>query len=353
MIMKKITGFLIFTFCMMSVAAAQPTELIIKNGDLQIGGTLLLPEGNRAEELVIMSSGMGQHNRDEKVLRFEIFKVIAEDLAERGVATFRYDDRGVGSSTGDFESSTLDDLVSDVFVIMDHFKNESDPAFSEFVHLGHGMGALVGIKAAGEREDITQLIFMAAPLVPMNKVLSRQIAIIQESLGRTEEEIQIALDFRDLVYEAVRSDEKWDTVKTLHREITEWEVKKSYHTNDVVESEVDKYADMMYQREVEPFKTPMMRSLLFYDPAPDLASVTIPVFALYGSKDTEITIEQNLNTLNVICARNNLECTSKIFRNANHLFQRAESGLIDEYVYLQKRFISAFTIDMARWIQNN
>ena len=64
-----------------------------------LAGTLTLPDEGRfgagPYPTVVLISGGGRENRDSAALGHKPFLVIAHYLTQRGVAVFRYDDRGV------------------------------------------------------------------------------------------------------------------------------------------------------------------------------------------------------------------------------------------------------------------
>ena len=62
---------------------------------------------------VVMITGSGPQNRDEELLGFPVFRVIADHLTRRGIAVLRYDDRGGGGSTGSVARSTTSDFADD------------------------------------------------------------------------------------------------------------------------------------------------------------------------------------------------------------------------------------------------
>ena len=59
-----------------------------------LAGTLTVPKGG-AKRVMIMVTGSGPENRDEEVAYHKPFAVIADRLARAGIASLRYDDRGV------------------------------------------------------------------------------------------------------------------------------------------------------------------------------------------------------------------------------------------------------------------
>jgi alpha/beta superfamily hydrolase len=153
-------------------------DLIIQNDSVDIGGTLTWPKDEQANQLVIMMSGSGAQDRDESmqpVSSFKPFAVLADSLTAAGVATFRYDDRGVGESTGNFGDATLEILASDVNAIIKELKNRQDHTFEKIILLGHSQGGLVGGNVAAENSAADKLILMASPGVSLKEVLRFQL----------------------------------------------------------------------------------------------------------------------------------------------------------------------------------
>lgn len=62
---------------------------------------------------MVLISGSGPQDRDETVFGHKPFLVLADYLTRAGIAVLRYDDRGVGKSTGNFNSATTLDFVED------------------------------------------------------------------------------------------------------------------------------------------------------------------------------------------------------------------------------------------------
>lgn len=195
-----------------SLTTAQPkpeneTDLIISNGEILIGGTLTLPAGDVKAPLLIMSSGSGVQNRDSEVFGFKIFSDMAQRLAEEGIPSFRYDDRGVGESTGNFGETTLEDLASDVETIMSYFQNDAINKFQDFALLGHSQGGVVAGKVAAENAAVDQLILMGSTAPSLSEILRYQVEFayaaspVEKSLVEKEinarEELMKAIAFND------------------------------------------------------------------------------------------------------------------------------------------------------------
>ena len=91
-------------------------EVTFRNNQAQVtlSGTLTLPSATGSHPAVILISGSGAQNRDEETSGHKPFLIIADHLTKHGIAVLRYDDRGVGKSTGNFKTATTADFALDV-----------------------------------------------------------------------------------------------------------------------------------------------------------------------------------------------------------------------------------------------
>jgi hypothetical protein len=91
-------------------------EVRFTHGAVTLAGTLTLPADRGLHPAVVLVSGSGPQDRDETipgVPGYAPFRWIADHLGRREMAVLRYDDRGVGNSTGTFETATSADLAGD------------------------------------------------------------------------------------------------------------------------------------------------------------------------------------------------------------------------------------------------
>jgi hypothetical protein len=82
-------------------------------GHNQLAGTLTVPRGKGPFPATVLISGTGHNTRDEDVWGHKVFLVLADALTRDGVAVLRYDKRGVGGSSGDYDAATTADFTSD------------------------------------------------------------------------------------------------------------------------------------------------------------------------------------------------------------------------------------------------
>ena len=75
------------------------------DGAVTLAGTLATPSGGRRAPAVVLVSGTGPVDRDVTFVGHKLFPVMAQRLARDGIASLRFDKRGVGESEGDFSSA--------------------------------------------------------------------------------------------------------------------------------------------------------------------------------------------------------------------------------------------------------
>ena len=143
-------------------------------------GTLQLPTTPAARvpvALVVSGSGPTDRNGNSAVLAGpnNSLKLLAEGLAAQGIATLRYDKRGIGESRGSMTSEaglTFDTYVDDAAAWLRMLR--ADARFSTVSVIGHSEGALIAL-LAGERAPADGVVSVAGMGEPAQAVLRRQL----------------------------------------------------------------------------------------------------------------------------------------------------------------------------------
>ena len=320
---------------------------------VQLAGTLTLPHGPGPHPAVVLMSGSGAQDRDESirpVSTIKPFALIADALTSAGVAVLRYDDRGVGSSTGDYGSATLGDLASDGEAALEYLRarDEIDPA--RIGVLGHSEGGLYAAMLAAQDPDIAFVVGMAAPatdgvslIVAQNEAILRAAGESEAEIGHAvalaEEAMPLARDGDDTALEGVLRDYYgglWDRQPEQDRTIL---------------GERDAFVERQVESQLPLYLSDWYRSLLTYDPAPDWARVKVPVLGLFGANDVQVVLAQNEPALRAAVGTGGAtDVEIVVFPDANHLFQASQTGALAEYSTLASEFTADFLPTLVAWV---
>jgi alpha-beta hydrolase superfamily lysophospholipase len=164
---------------------ATPVELAASPAPLH--GTLLTPEGETRAAAVILP-GSGPTDRDGNSSQFGIragtYRLLAEGLAERGVASIRIAKRGIGESTaaGPAEADLrFSAYVEDARAWAAEAAAKTDRPCAWLI--GHSEGALVALAAAANGDDkVCGLVLLSGAGRPAGAVLREQLAALPEPL---------------------------------------------------------------------------------------------------------------------------------------------------------------------------
>jgi len=325
-------------------------ELTIKNDSVTIGATLTWPKKTTAKHLVIMISGSGAQDRDETMTpltNFKPFAVLADSLTMDNIATFRYDDRGVGQSSGNFGATTLDMLTSDVEAIIDKLTAMPEHNFEQITLLGHSQGGLIAGKLAAENPAIDKIILMASIGVPLKDVLRFQMKQAFAGSGIDSVLIEQEIAAREQLIEAIRDEQKVQQTRQTYQK----RFKAIQIAGGADSAQAQHLADRQTKQLEATFRSPQMQSLLFYDPTDHLRKLDIPVLVLFGGKDTQVTVDMNKEPIKTALDSADVPYQIWEFEKANHLFQKAKTGTAQEYGSLEEQFVYPFTSTISKWIK--
>lgn len=179
--MLRVTALLFLLFTGLAQAAPtvlqRPISLDTGAGTLQ--GSLLLPRGDSPPPVVLIIAGSGPTDRDGNNPaggRIDNLKRLALLLANQGIASVRYDKRGVAASrpaTPDERNLSVERYVADAAAWGQ--KLRADPRFGTLIVLGHSEGALIASLAA-EQAGASAVISLAGSGRPVDQVLREQLS---------------------------------------------------------------------------------------------------------------------------------------------------------------------------------
>ena len=228
-----------------------PVSLDTDQGTLY--GSLLVPQSDKPLPVALLIAGSGPTDRNgnnPEGGHNDALKKLAQVLARNGIASLRYDKRGVAASraaTPDERDLSVEHYVADAEGWARLLRK--DPRFDRLILIGHSEGALIASLAA-PASQADALVSIAGPAYPIGQVLDMQLAmrlpppLLDES--------------RHILANLIRGK---------------------------LQPKVPKELQAIYRPSVQPY----LISLLRQDPAENFAALQIPALIVQGTHDAQVS----------------------------------------------------------------
>ncbi|MBB4827114.1 pimeloyl-ACP methyl ester carboxylesterase [Sporosarcina luteola] len=226
-------------------------EVNVKGGKLS--ALLVEPQGDGPFPLMVIIAGSGPTDKDGNsglmAGKNDSLKLVAQTLAKQGIASVRYDKRGIGDNrllTTKEEDVRLDDFIEDASEFVKWAKQDS--RFSKVGIIGHSEGSLIGMVAA-KKVDADLFISVAG--------IGRQMDIVlKEQLGASMPD-----ELKEQAFAIV------DQLKTGQ-----------------AVNEIPPGLEGLFRQSVQPY----VMSMMSYDPIDQISQLSIPVLILNGDRDLQV-----------------------------------------------------------------
>jgi uncharacterized protein len=257
-----------------------------------LAGTLTLPKAasrKKPVSAIVTVTGSGPQDRDENIglPGFRPFRQIAEELARRGIAVLRMDDRGTGASGGTFKGSTSADFAEDVRASLAYLRTRPEIRADRLGVLGHSEGAVIAPMVAEKEPTLRAIVLLAGIAQP----------------GRTALYFQL-------------------------KNIVEHDTKLTPAEREARIADIPKRIDAMAAAD------PWMKFFLNYDPAPTMRRVKTPVLILTGSRDQQAVPAEVALIEAAFKEGGNKDVTARVVQDVNHLFAQDTDGFPINYAKL-------------------
>ncbi len=318
-----------------------------KAAGVKFTGTLTLPKGKGPFPAAVLITGSGAHDRNESLMGHRPFLVIADHLTRNGVAVLRYDDRGVGGSTGDKMAVTSADLAGDVLAAVGFLKGRAEIDPNRIGLIGHSEGGIIAPMAAAKSDDVAFIVLLAGPGLVGEELLYRQGELIARAGGADDAKVAQNRALQEKMF-AILKKEKDDKAARERLDALVQEETAKLSDDDKKEAEKMKGAA---QAQMKLVLTPWFRFFLTYDPAPTLRRLKCPVLALDGERDLQVPPKADLEAIEqALKDGGDKDATVKELPKLNHLFQTCETGAPSEYAKIDETFAPAALEEVSGWI---
>lgn len=314
---------------------------------IALTGTLSMPNKTGQFPAVILITGSGPQNRDEEILGHKPFLVLADHLTRKGFAVLRYDDRGVGTSTGDFTMATTSDFSTDAAAAIAYLKGRNEINKNKIGLIGHSEGGTVSIITAADNPDVAFVVLMAGGNIPGDEQMMLQNYLLGKSNGMPEEELKKLSLINRQIYDVIKQESDLNIMKTRLLAVFNKEMRPLLISKGVPAEEVDQYVAM----QIRELATPWYSNFIKYDPTPALLKIKCPILALNGEKDLQVAPIANLDAVTRAAVKSgNKKVTVKQMPGLNHLFQESATGDPAEYGKTEQTIAPSALNEISSWI---
>ena len=319
-------------------------SFINENDGTRLAGTLTIPDGKAPFPSVILISGSGAQDRDESFFGHKTFLVIADYLTRNGVAVLRFDDRGVGGSSGDHLQATSKTNSEDVIYATGFLRSRKDINKRNVGLIGHSEGGLIASIVASKCPQIAYIILLGAPGTSIEENLYQQNEMIRMAEGESSNMIELYNSLQKQIFSIIKEEandsvaaEKLRSVYTMNRyQLFSPEQKKNIDA---------KINDLL---------TPYFRDIIKCDPSPFLQKVKCPVLAITGEKDLQASPTKNLAALDeAFKSGKNKNYKLIELPGINHMMQTCKKGTISEYFEIEETISPLVLNTVSEWILTN
>ncbi|RTQ53467.1 alpha/beta fold hydrolase [Hymenobacter gummosus] len=314
LVLERTTGSVINAATFKPSLPYREEEVVVPNkvAKLRLTGTLTVPQGKGPFPAVVLISDSGPQDRNAVMDNYRMFNILADYLTRRGVAVLRYDDRGVGKSTGNYRLATTADLVSDAQAAMGFLRAHYKINKTQVGMVGHGEGANVALLAGADKNPPSFIVSLAGYGLSGPEVLKRQQVEIMRLIGANTQQVTSALQLHERMLSIIR--------ETPSNDLARAKVSAMLRMSN---ADID---FTMVQARAAQLTSPWYRYFIDFDPQTKLGQVQCPVLALNGAADLLVPATKNLPMLQKgLKAAGNRKVETHKLPGVNHWFQSAQT----------------------------
>ncbi len=303
-------------------------DVRFSNGAIHLAGTMISPlQGSAKQPAIILVHGSGAENR-EYMLPWARF------LIRHGVSVLGYDKRGVGESTGDWNTASLDDLAGDVVAAFEYLKTRGDIDGTKIGVLGISQAGWIMPLAAVRAKGMAFLISISGAGVSPAETTIDQARNEMTMTGMPPQAVDQIISLLKLQYEFARTGQGWEEYAAAREKLV---AKMGAAPKTIPGTADDPYFEFI-------------RRLYFYDPVPTLRQLRTPTLGLWGELDNNVLADKNSAAWEAaLAAAGNKNYTLKILPKANHALWEAKVGSNAETKSLQ-RFVPSYFTTVQEWL---
>jgi pimeloyl-ACP methyl ester carboxylesterase len=298
------------------------------NRDVQLAGTLVSPSTGGKHPAIVVVHGSGAETR-EHMLPFARF------LVRHGVAVLGYDKRGVGQSTGDWNTASYEDLAGDAVAAVEYLKTRGHIDAAQIGLLGVSQAGWIMPLAAVRTKDVAFLISVSGAGVTPAETTIDQARNEMTMTGMPAATVADIIGLIKLQYDFARTGNGWNEYAAARAKLV---------------ARMGPPPETTFPSTPEHTQWQIIKRTYFYDPGPTLRRLKTPTLAIWGELDNNITAERNKPAWDAaLKAAGNRDYALVVLPKANHDMLEAKTGSNAEIKSLQ-RFVPSYFTTLEGWL---
>lgn len=266
----------------------------------EVKGELIKPKNSNKPKIAVIVGGSGPTNRDASINGFQPYKDIAIGLAEKGIASFRYDKRAFSHKDKmnmeiALETTSKEEYLDDYNEVINYLSKRSDIDSNNIYTIGHSQGGYFIPKFEKTNNKPKAYVFLAAPSSGIDDALIEQTTKILQTPNLPDDQKK--------QYEEIKK--QAEKVKSLNE----------LSSNELVAGISTKY----------------WMELKNYNVVEEVKKINKPMLFLQGEDDFNVPFEREiLRYKKALKEREDVQF--KTYKGVNHMFTKGKSTTVESEV---------------------
>lgn len=184
-------------------------EIKLGSGEYVLDGILTIPDGVKNPPVVILVQGSGQSDMDETIgsAGNKPFRDIARGLADKGIASIRYNKRYYQyPDLADKKITIAEEVLDDVTQAIQYAASRTELDKNKIYVLGHSLGGMLAPKIAADNKEVAGIISLAGTARGLEEVIYDQnINALEKMNTLSEEEKQAQKEQLEIMINQVKN----------------------------------------------------------------------------------------------------------------------------------------------------
>ena len=268
------------------------TDIVLKTTSGDILGTLTMPGRSSGVPVVLIIAGSGPTDRDGNSPpamknRSNCYKLLAEELRKKGIASVRYDKRGIAGSLAAMTKESdlrFENYIADAKAWIENLGQ--DKRFSKIIVAGHSEGSLIGMIACNQAR-VNGYVSIAGSGRPAAEIMKEQLCNLPQEV-------------KDRVFLMLDKLNNGDTI-----------------------ADVPNAMYSLFRPGIQPYLISWFR----YDPRAEIKKLAVPVMIIQGDMDIQVSVADA-----ALLSKADPKAVLKIISHMNHVLKDTDTKVKNEQV---------------------